>query len=523
MFTALSYTWGRGTPDETRAIFINGQPFHVLANLHDFLCQLRARGCDHNLFADAISINQSDWDEKSQIVGLMGQIFSTADRVFAWLGGEASGSDEIIDHLNTHSPWFRGKLETRNTSPRNISSSLVPYYNPLTNSMDYGLSQNGDRKVEMLAPKDFWRKYFHLIERPYFSRLWVAHEILLAQNEVLFFAGNRIIAWSVLSTPAQFGSLVSPDNINYQTFKATSFARLQARKEANEDQSLESLLRDFGSMGCADLRDRIFALLGLLRGRHQRKDLQPDYSLDPMELFCSLVSHAFMDGNLVSTSILYRNTLGLKPHPLRKPKNDLYPYRKRMGTVTSLKVLNSVNSCKVQLELVGEATVGPLTSHKTGLLFRSRTLSEGSSSTFLLFSPPHEIPWRNDLKRCPWRPRQPSNFVYVGKPAMPTSSNMEYQPCMLFAGSQSPTYAQGELHLLLIPTLLPQTFPYPGKEVYGEYAIDLNLDSYLQILRIFEDKWLDGCVKYNMTREQKPLLTMSNLSQTHRLGRSRRR
>ncbi|KAF2108352.1 heterokaryon incompatibility protein-domain-containing protein, partial [Lophiotrema nucula] len=92
-FTALSYVWGDAT--EREDITVNGVAFPATLNLASALKYVRAHwqnqfpGRDVSTFriwADAVCINQTDLDERSQQVQLMGQIYSEAEIVFSWLG-----------------------------------------------------------------------------------------------------------------------------------------------------------------------------------------------------------------------------------------------------------------------------------------------------------------------------------------------------------------------------------------------------------------------------------------------------
>lgn len=64
-YTAVSYTWGNGTPSEH--IFINGQPFPIRLNLWSclhHLAQDKTAGWTH-LWVDAICIDQKNNEERT--------------------------------------------------------------------------------------------------------------------------------------------------------------------------------------------------------------------------------------------------------------------------------------------------------------------------------------------------------------------------------------------------------------------------------------------------------------------------
>ncbi|KAF2029746.1 heterokaryon incompatibility, partial [Setomelanomma holmii] len=86
VFNALSYAWGDAKGD--KGILLDGMPFTVRRNLWTFLQQARNRLTQPPtlLWIDAICINQTEVHERNLQVGLMGQIYSKASKVFVWLG-----------------------------------------------------------------------------------------------------------------------------------------------------------------------------------------------------------------------------------------------------------------------------------------------------------------------------------------------------------------------------------------------------------------------------------------------------
>jgi hypothetical protein len=84
VYEALSYTWG----DETikRNINLDGCVFAVSNNLHEALSHLRTSSAERILWIDAISINQTDTDEKNSQIRMMPFIYKRAESVVVWLG-----------------------------------------------------------------------------------------------------------------------------------------------------------------------------------------------------------------------------------------------------------------------------------------------------------------------------------------------------------------------------------------------------------------------------------------------------
>ncbi|KAL6914728.1 hypothetical protein FSST1_012488 [Fusarium sambucinum] len=92
-FEALSYTWGEEAASVR--ILLNGKPFLVRPNLAHALAALRVSE-PRVLWVNALCINQQDTTERNHQVGLMGGIFSRAERVLVWLGRPSSGWDSQV-------------------------------------------------------------------------------------------------------------------------------------------------------------------------------------------------------------------------------------------------------------------------------------------------------------------------------------------------------------------------------------------------------------------------------------------
>ncbi|RYP74958.1 hypothetical protein DL770_007511 [Monosporascus sp. CRB-9-2] len=111
-YEALSYTWGSsqspGTVEVTRshkhwrAMFT--QTLRVNRNLAEAMRYLRYKDRPRIMWIDAICINQADVKERSVQVKRMGQIFSLANKVVAWLGPGFSNSKLAVTTLDYLAP-----------------------------------------------------------------------------------------------------------------------------------------------------------------------------------------------------------------------------------------------------------------------------------------------------------------------------------------------------------------------------------------------------------------------------------
>ncbi|KAK0613702.1 heterokaryon incompatibility protein-domain-containing protein, partial [Immersiella caudata] len=82
-YDALSYAWG--DVESSLALTLNGSRLHIRRNLENALRHLRLPDEPRFLWIDALCINQTDIGERSHQVQLMGEIYSQATTVRAWI------------------------------------------------------------------------------------------------------------------------------------------------------------------------------------------------------------------------------------------------------------------------------------------------------------------------------------------------------------------------------------------------------------------------------------------------------
>jgi Heterokaryon incompatibility protein (HET) len=284
-FIALSYTWGPSKP--SRAILVQDYPKAIGENLwcafdmilrHWELARNRckegaksvqpvadppgsypeirnvfehlAKGTKQNLrqlaplfWVDQISINQENVKEKSQQVGLMRRIYSTATFVLTWLGRDADGSEYVLRHMagkNSSSPNF--------------------------------------------GEKNFWFLE-SMVRRAYWRRLWIIQEVVAAK-ELLIMCGLQVVLLdefreTVSKLPwrregedfMDSAGVYLLDKLRYQFNEKTEFTTLQ----------LIGYLLHFKRCGCSDPRDRVFGVKDLLRGTGLDR-VEVDYGLSREDL-----------------------------------------------------------------------------------------------------------------------------------------------------------------------------------------------------------------------------------------------
>jgi hypothetical protein len=144
VYNALSYCWG--DQNSKRAITCNGSHLEVGHNLYMAMRQIRRDNRTELLWADALCINQADNAEKATQVKMMRNIYQRAKLVIAWLGEEGN--------------------------------------------MDYLAFQLMDLLNDRFHPS--WKALCGFLTRPFFFRVWIIQEILVAKECIFQFGEYRV-------------------------------------------------------------------------------------------------------------------------------------------------------------------------------------------------------------------------------------------------------------------------------------------------------------------------------------------
>jgi hypothetical protein len=112
-YEALSYYWGDPSPYDVVAI--NGKALQINKSLTSALKRFRHHHKARTIWADQVSINQKDVNERNQQVQFMNSIYESAQGVLVWLGnddtGQAAVAFGLINELDQRLP-----LEAKTTT-----------------------------------------------------------------------------------------------------------------------------------------------------------------------------------------------------------------------------------------------------------------------------------------------------------------------------------------------------------------------------------------------------------------------
>ena len=264
-YTALSYTWGANTTHAD--IELNGFKVSVRENLWEFLRQQLLHGNYGPFWIDALCINQSDVRERSHQVQMMGSIYEEAHSVLIWLGKESDDSNLAMQALEDWD-WCR----------RTTIQHLFATEGKIT---DIFLARGTTSVVTWNSQQV--RGILSLCERKYWSRMWIIQEIMLA-SRIEIHCGPKILEWYKLEqlyyylntqpnvqkdmdTPFHNAIRASPavrtsPVMAIVKIRAVGMPTAQLRRW-HKEFSIEDLMETYGDHECEDVRDKVYALLGV--------------------------------------------------------------------------------------------------------------------------------------------------------------------------------------------------------------------------------------------------------------------
>jgi hypothetical protein len=304
-YEALSYEWGDPNGPQYE-ILLDGQPFTVRRNLWQALRCLRTEYSARTLWVDAVCINQEDVFERNHQVGMMGSIYNCASSVRVWLGEKGNNSRDAI--LLLHEIWdsfeevsrpsqeiaekakaLRKKLAERNARPASPTGRfdsfeelpLEPierigeeqredvWWDELSgNPMDLLVQERRAAWLRRMAggsePNGPWEGVAALVERTYWSRIWIVQEYLLASEIIVQCGWDYMDGKRFGKAISKIGELAELKTGN-QTLPPSIQTSLEIcrQRHSHGKRTLLELMETCKSSKSEDPHDRIFAILGL--------------------------------------------------------------------------------------------------------------------------------------------------------------------------------------------------------------------------------------------------------------------
>ncbi|KIV99548.1 uncharacterized protein PV09_08848 [Verruconis gallopava] len=224
----------------------------IMPNLYAALKYLRFEDKSRYLWINALCIDHSSVDERSEHVHVIRRIFGQAKNVYLWLG-EPDGSTN-------------GDIRT-----------AIDFANELVNP---GVFDRAVRDVERVAQ---WNAILNLLRQSLFERRWVALEVVIAGKATILYGDGKIDWPNFVDIATMFERAEGQDQAITRLFTQASLENLPTIGDARNlsacrfinlianisEQSkknvlsLENLVHELASFKSWDVRDAIYACVPL--------------------------------------------------------------------------------------------------------------------------------------------------------------------------------------------------------------------------------------------------------------------
>lgn len=262
-YEALSYTWGE--PVFSRTLHVaGGKSIAITENLYTAITTFRYARRPRRLWIDAVCINQKDDAEKSAQVKLMPRIYRCSARVLAWIGesteeseaafglfkqlaryisdlGIYSRMDHFVTSTKTNSSCIavmgadesgRAALEETVWGGKFVSIGLHDLQVfPLVELQEGARRVKSSSRNFMEAAMD--PACLFLYNKPWFSRVWICQEAVLAPVLVLC-CGKSQLEWEIFASAVFITSLagLEPGGAFNRSFRlALDLVHLRGRRQ----------------------------------------------------------------------------------------------------------------------------------------------------------------------------------------------------------------------------------------------------------------------------------------------------
>ncbi|KAL4732800.1 heterokaryon incompatibility protein-domain-containing protein [Aspergillus similis] len=245
-YVALSYTWG--SPQSRLPIDLDDMEFYVQENLWNFLSTMNDCQRWRLFWIDAICIDQSSISERNHQVNMMRDIYAGANLTVVWLGQATNSSDLAIRYIaNPGLPT----QETKSALEKALQS---------------------------------------LLEQPYWSRIWIVQELMLAKD-VIFYCGRNSFSWHHLASLRQKIKTHAVHHDSFGISKCTGSVMIAQKTlwdslpQDDPHLPLSDLLITYGKHKSSDIRDRVYALLGLA----SENSVRVNYNLSVEDIYIEVL------------------------------------------------------------------------------------------------------------------------------------------------------------------------------------------------------------------------------------------
>lgn len=295
-YRALSYTWG--PPEDTVEISLNGRFLEVRRNLHDFLVAFRARLFKFRgggvfeeevqwLWIDQICVDQSVIRERNHQVQMMADIYKKANYVYVWLGASNPRTEAVMTAIKSNFRLYhlgRQKPDKRRKKGPDLATV------------------HDERVQEPLALPALQ----HFFSNPYWLRLWIVQEIMLARY-IRVMCGGTILSWEELQRFCTSGLKNLPSEAAQAV--PTQVLWLTEHALGAKNFTYPSLLWTFVLNECQEPRDKAYGFQGLLP---ETQRTQIDYDVPVKRIFENIAKDMLYNMDLIPKIEYGQGLLGLE-------------------------------------------------------------------------------------------------------------------------------------------------------------------------------------------------------------------
>jgi hypothetical protein len=275
-YTALSYTWGPEHPQQS--ILVDGMCFSIRQNLASFFNMTVTKRLSSRIkrhfplfWIDQICIDQSNIPEKNHQVKLMADIYANAKRVVIWLGDAADDSDFAMQSL-------RGLRQI-------ILNTRVPIFGYTTIYLAPVALLANHRFRDLLISPRLLKASSALAKRSYWERVWIIQEVLFAKAPVVC-CGSRSIKWKhVLRLNETMDMFRDRSSDEWGALSRLVYVHKMLGR------SIIGFLPHVKESKSSDPRDKVYALLALVKPNKAGEKLEADYSKSVTEVYDAVLEH----------------------------------------------------------------------------------------------------------------------------------------------------------------------------------------------------------------------------------------
>ena len=332
VYETLSYAWGDLALNNE--IVANGGVIKITRNLHTALRYLRKTDGPRVIWADGVCINQSDLDERSSQVGMMGDIYQEGKGLQIWLGeaeeieSEFGRSTTLCDSWQfepEHAEFFTQFLQSQN-----LMKTLPPIASMGNPSIQPNIP-SAIRILELLAtgchlyqtpffkvtgpktiePCTTWatslRVLSMILSRPWWSRVWIVQEVLLSIQATVHIGEYKVPLPTIFDAIASLQKhtddccrlwrLLWYGHYNIAVSIIESRTRIWILGVIKDPRARETTLNQAlyisTSREASDPRDHFYGLQGLLK-----KDLtisKPSYQISTQNVYSSATKMLYFE------------------------------------------------------------------------------------------------------------------------------------------------------------------------------------------------------------------------------------